>query len=357
MKTLKPLAVSLVLALMPIMGAKASVMEIYVFGDSLSDTGNLLALTAGTVPPSPPYFDGRASNGPIWTDSFAADLGLAVNNMWAPGATPGAGKLNNYAVGGAFTNQLDLADTGPVANSNARLSPLFSGLPGLQQQVGSHALLPGESNPDAWYVVWAGANDLIFSFDAMTLPNDTTLVDSAIMNIRDALELLASDGAEHFLVPNLPDLGATPFAKGAPAPVSLLLTQGTDLFNQGLAAMLADVAAAFALDITLVDLHAIFDSILAGLPSTEFPGEGISPLEPPGLGPCFNQETGMVLCDLTVAGAGNGNVFWDVVHPSSRTHGLIGDAILAAKISEPAAITLLALGLIGVAYGSRRRTV
>ena len=63
--------------------------EIYVFGDSLSDTGNLFLLTGGTSGdvfttdpdksprlPTPPFYDGRASNGPVWIEQFAAQLGV-----------------------------------------------------------------------------------------------------------------------------------------------------------------------------------------------------------------------------------------------------------------------------------------
>ena len=62
--------------------------EIYVFGDSLSDTGNLFLLTGGTSSdvfttdpgksprlPTPPFYDGRASNGPVWIEQFAAPWG------------------------------------------------------------------------------------------------------------------------------------------------------------------------------------------------------------------------------------------------------------------------------------------
>ena len=54
--------------------------EMIVFGDSLSDTGNVhTASTAqGLIPdPPPPYFDGRLSNGPIWVDRLAERLGIA----------------------------------------------------------------------------------------------------------------------------------------------------------------------------------------------------------------------------------------------------------------------------------------
>ena len=39
--------------------------QIVVFGDSLSDNGNQYKNTG--QPPSPPYYNGRFSNGPTWS--------------------------------------------------------------------------------------------------------------------------------------------------------------------------------------------------------------------------------------------------------------------------------------------------
>jgi outer membrane lipase/esterase len=74
----------------------------YLFGDSLSDSGNnaiALGIDAGqvitgnTYVPTYPYASGRYSNGEIWTASFAASLGL--------GATASLAGGNIYAYGGA----------------------------------------------------------------------------------------------------------------------------------------------------------------------------------------------------------------------------------------------------------------
>src|SRR5438552_1130863 len=42
--------------------------HIYVFGDSLSDAGNVYTLTFHTYP-APPYWSGRFSSGPVWVEN------------------------------------------------------------------------------------------------------------------------------------------------------------------------------------------------------------------------------------------------------------------------------------------------
>src|SRR4051794_6489859 len=61
------------------------------FGDSLTDTGNLYAATG--QPPAP-YDMGRFSNGPLWVEYLANQLGVA-----APTASLLGG--SNYAWAGA----------------------------------------------------------------------------------------------------------------------------------------------------------------------------------------------------------------------------------------------------------------
>ena len=66
------------------------------FGDSFSDVGNDSLASNGAYPPASAYYNGRFSNGPIWLDYLAKDLGVA-----AP--TPSLAGGANYAFGGAQT--------------------------------------------------------------------------------------------------------------------------------------------------------------------------------------------------------------------------------------------------------------
>jgi hypothetical protein len=69
-----------------------------VFGDSYSDTGNLYELNEQTQPPSPPYFEGRWSNGPLWVEQMASLLNVPLPLPSRIGGT-------NFAYAGARTGQ------------------------------------------------------------------------------------------------------------------------------------------------------------------------------------------------------------------------------------------------------------
>ena len=42
-----------------------------VTGDSLSDVGNAFLASGGTIPDPGRYYNGRASNGPVWVEYLA----------------------------------------------------------------------------------------------------------------------------------------------------------------------------------------------------------------------------------------------------------------------------------------------
>jgi len=64
-KRLRSLLLSLAVGL-PLSVLAGPFSSLFVFGDSLSDTGNVSILTGGAFPdPSQPYFNGRFSDGPI----------------------------------------------------------------------------------------------------------------------------------------------------------------------------------------------------------------------------------------------------------------------------------------------------
>src|SRR5437588_8056906 len=81
--------------------------RLVVFGDSLSDNGNLFALTG--FPPAP-YYMGRFSNGPVWVEDLAQYLDVP---------------LDDYAFGGANTDATNI--NGPFPGILAQIGNSTSG--------------------------------------------------------------------------------------------------------------------------------------------------------------------------------------------------------------------------------------
>jgi len=184
--------------------------KIVTFGDSLSDTGNAYRLTGGAYPPSPPNAPGRIGNGPLWTEHLAENLGMTLSAE------------DQYAVAGART------DTG---NLNMFFGLAVLANTGLQSQVGAYLAEagPGGVDPDALHTVWIGPNDI---FTTLALGGNMNLtVYSAVQNTTQAVVALATNGARHILVANLPDLGLTPFGLAQPPMVSASLSQLSDAYN------------------------------------------------------------------------------------------------------------------------------
>ncbi|KXN65180.1 carbohydrate esterase family 16 protein [Conidiobolus coronatus NRRL 28638] len=67
--------------------------DLYIVGDSLSDTGNAYKVTCGKRPNTTLYTNHRYSNGPVWNDYLAEKY----PNL----------KVKNYSVGGATTDNND----------------------------------------------------------------------------------------------------------------------------------------------------------------------------------------------------------------------------------------------------------
>jgi outer membrane lipase/esterase len=298
---------------------------LHVFGDSLSDTGNVFVFTETLSPgngiPPPPYFGGRFTNGPNYVDW----LGLGLGFSSAPVLLGG----NNYAVGGATA---------------------ASGLPpGLIAQRDLFLLRhAGVADPSALYVTWIGANDMQAVIDAYiadptTASGAAAAIGSSIADLRQTILALNQAGARSFLVPNLPNLAFVPkYTKLNDPAVSLFALQLSDAFNLALAQMLATIPGN-QLAVHAFDANALF---LAAL------------LDPAGFGltnvttPCFS---GSPFAPGTVCADAARFLFWDEIHPTAAAHAHLAYAMYRTVIPLPAGIWLLLSGLLALLACVRRR--
>jgi len=271
--------------------------DIYVFGDSLSDTGNAFAATGGLLPPSPPYFEGRTSNGPLWVETLAPQLDLTSDpNL-------------NFAVNGATT--------GIINNSNNLLPegapPL---LIGLQTQIDEFIAQTPATDPDALYVIFAGSNDY--------LGGEISDVQSTVGNLSVAVNKLANIGARNFVLPNIPDLGATPLAQNLPPEQQQLLTLLTEGHNSSLAAASAILEQDPNINIINVDTKTLVDDIITN------PGD-------------FGLTN--VTDNFLNSGLDNPDnfLFFDNIHPTASGHKFIGDTAIKSITEIPELVDIFAV--------------
>ena len=271
--------------------ADSSYSALVVYGDSLTDNGNLFAAIG--YPPAP-YFNGRFSNGPVSSEQLAGLLGVPLLDFAWGGATSGLG------------NQID-------GGSQTTLGALS--LPGMMAELAKYPVPPALI-PSSLFLVWGGAND----FETGGSPT------VAAANIDAIVAALEAEGATHILVPGLPDLGLTPEFLGVPA-----ATAYTNAFNAALLAGLPPGATYF-------DTFAFLNGIEAD-PSKY----GITNVT----APCFD--------GTTVCSNPSQYLFWDDIHPTTTVDTILAEQFDAATTPEPSSILLFGSGIVAMAGLIRRR--
>lgn len=279
--------------------------KIVVFGDSLSDTGNVAHLTQAKygirVPgPAANYANGRFTDGRytvpaaekyfgVWVDQLAASLPSR------PQVRDSLDGGTNYAYGFATT-----ADgTSPLA-----LGPLSVQVANVGQQISDYLATHPKIDHDTLFILWAGAIDVLNATSA----ND--VIDAAVRQALNVQRLIDA-GATQFLIPNLPPLGSIPRLNGSPT-ASLAATEASALFNSWLAtgiSVVRDFNAHRRLTILQLDVFGVFEQIAAS--PSHFSLSNVTAMSQ-GL-PTVNPDT---------------YLFWDDLHPTTRGHNILADAAI-----------------------------
>ena len=209
----------------------SDISEVYVFGDLLSDTGNLFEITSeafGAGFPAEPFFEGRYANGELWIESVASELGIEYNfdtNFALIGATTGLENVGNPFEPNDVVEQLQLPGT------LAQVNNLIASTPNI--------------DPNGLYTIWVGIYDFGLGV------TDTT---ELVVNIVTAVENLANAGAKNIVVPNLPDLNRFPGTSDLPG------IENTEeiiaIFNSDLSQELDELDTRLDSDVNLIQLDA-----------------------------------------------------------------------------------------------------
>lgn len=265
-------------ALLALVAVSHAYDKVIVFGDSLSDMGNVDDGTLG-IEPGSDYWEGRFSNGPVWIERLCTRLGLPLAKSRSNGT--------NWAHGGAQTG------TGTYGF-------LFIQFPNVRTQVTRYLNTNPAIGGENLFVVWAGANDY---FDGQT---DTTV---PVSNLSSAISALYARGARKFLVPNIPLLGNIPSYIGSPEsePMNLRSLQ----HNIGLASTLASLRPSMpGAEITELDVAGDLTDMQAY--------------------PFLWGLTNVTQPALTTPGNDDEFLFFDDVHPTRIGHQALSDVAFDA---------------------------
>jgi outer membrane lipase/esterase len=299
-------------------GFAAGYSNLYVFGDSLSDSGAFTNL----VGPGANKFTNNP--GTVWSENLGSRYGIAV----APGFSlnPATAQFsatggNNYAIGGArvagtpgvFSLPAPYDALGNAIAAN--IVPVATQINTNLQQTG------GTASPSALYAIWAGANDVFYQADIVgaTGPSAIPAASNAIIAAGTAeiaqIATLRNAGASHIVVVALPDMGLTPFGAQNPTTTGALLSQLSAGYNTVLTQGLTSIGIT---NIAFFDPRPLFADIVArpaawGVTNVSVPACGAN--ESLGCGPAQQ-----------IPGSAN-FLFADGVHPTAYAHRIISDWI------------------------------
>jgi outer membrane lipase/esterase len=287
--------------------------SIVIFGDSLSDTGNVAHLTQakyGIRVPGPvaDYTDGRFTDGAdtyapaqkyfgVWVEQLAASFpskpkikdSLDGGTDYAYGfATTGAGTA-------AFTFGPGDAYSVPVDNIGKQITTYLATHPKITDKT--------------LFIVWGGAIDLLYA------TSEDDVLEAGIRQTVN-IERLVEAGATQFIIPNLPPLGLTPRLNGSPL-TSVPANAASALYNQTLASgisLVRDVNPFKHLVLMQLDVFSLFEAIVAK--PSKF---ALADITEPSQDQPIDPDT---------------YLFWDDLHPTTRGHNILAataEALIVAK--------------------------
>jgi phospholipase/lecithinase/hemolysin len=287
--------------------------SIVVFGDSLSDTGNVADLTQakyGFRLPGPEfdYTDGRFTDGAdtipaarnyfgVWVEQLAASFpAKPVVKASLDGGT-------DYAYGFATTGSgTGVFTFGPGDELSVNVN-------NIGQQITDYLATKPRINEKTLFIVWGGAIDIL------NATSNKDVINAAVDQTVNVQRLIQA-GATQFIIPNLPPLGAVPRLNGSPT-TSIPATKASVLFNQTLGAgiaILRDFNPGRHLNLVQLNVFGLFNQIISS-PST------------------------YALVDVTTSSQGISTInpdtylFWDDLHPTTRGHNIL--AVTASKLIAP----------------------
>lgn len=269
------------------------VNRLVIFGDSLSDPGNLHKRTLGTMLPPHVFYRSRFSNGPIWADYIQAPL-----KGWT---------IENFAVGGAKT-------------SDDRVVSRFF-IPSLEKQVDAFLKMSTFADTQSSLIaIWIGPNNYMTDGERLQderhrpdMTKVSSYVDGVMKDFENAIFRLRASGFSNFIVGTMPELGVNNANPYEPSKVSsATLFAATASHNRALGNLVRKLKQIPSLRVS------VFHSGELNQDTIENPQSwGFARLDRP----CYvGSLRGKFYEGKEFCNDPGGYKFWEYIHPNTKMH-------------------------------------
>lgn len=268
--------------------------NVVVFGDSLSDNGNISSLTPGGD-----RMRFTTNPGLVSSELVAERYGFTLEPSTSGGT--------DFAWGGAQSAK----DLGVIVSARTQVDQYIAANGG---HADSHAL----------YTMWIGANDIL-NLD-FTKDLNAQMVDAANAEI-STLKTLQQAGARYIVVYNLPDVSKTPEVNGTG--LATFAGQLGSLYNS----TLNDGLATLGTGILPVNTYALLNQVIADPARYGFSNATDRACTTASSINCTSNT-------LVTPDAATTYLFADGVHPTSAAHAMLAQVVLS-ELAAPRQISLL----------------
>lgn len=295
--------------------ARAAFTSLYIFGDGVSTT------TTNAVAAYQPYYGLRLSNGRVWVELLAQQLGL-TNNFWYS---------NNIANNLSYTNLSASSTNWSYSSNNWSYFGNYSS--NLMTALNTFSAPANASN--ALFIVWV--NDADFVGDMANIYNAnsqssartnitawTNAINQSLTNHWQTItNLYYAKGARTLLMPDAVDITEIPEYNQSPSGDKAFIRQMVIQFNTGFAVTLSNAMVSCpGLKIYEPDFFSLLDNILTnaaayGLTNALYGGQSIDAIEA--------WQNGL-LPNGNLNGPGANYIFWDVNDPTAKAHAVMAGA-------------------------------
>jgi len=326
-KSLIGFAAGILLFGLAVCPVQAGFTSLYIFGDGVSTTTN------NTGGPANLYYGFRYSNGRVWVELLAQQLGL-TNNYWYS---------NNSSIHLSYTNLSASSTNWSYSSNNWSFYGDFS--PILATNINNFHQ-PSDA-ATALFVVWVNDADFVGDMGDLYVNYGTNItqwtnaINQSLTNHWNIItNLYYAKNARTLIMPNAVDITEIPQFNGYPAADKIFIRQRVIDFNAAFTTLLNQARASLSgITIYEPDFFTLLNNVLTnatayGLTNT-VADLGQGNIESIDAVSAVNYN----FPSASINGYGTNYIFWDPTDPTAKFHAVLAD--VAQQLISPAQITNL----------------